>query len=175
MKPYFEFRHKEKRIRSSKKFCLEVKDIANKEFEWILGKFIDDLIKKCNPRYWSRDLQRCIAAIRWMDPVLSEFKQTPYGHGIEIEVQLGKIKELHKWGSVNDAKEVRLSFRHLRSKDETLHTFIHELIHIVQFERGYNMYDPSIENEPLMLEVAEEYLSETTIPKLWRSLILKAK
>jgi len=95
--------------------------------------------------------------------VLSEFKQTQYGYGIEIEVQLGKIKGWGEWGSVGDAKEVKLIFRHLHSKDETLHTFIHEFIHIVRFEEGCNMYDSSIEDERVMLEVAEEHLSETAI------------
>jgi len=171
LKPYFEFDYKGKRAKSSKHLCLQVIDVANEEFEMTLGKFVEDLIEKCAPTRWSKNLQQCVNAIRWMDPVLSEFKQTPHGYGIEIEVQLGKIKDLDKWGSVDDAKEVMLSFRHLRSRDSTLHTFIHELIHIVQFDEGHNMYDPSIENERLMLEVAEEHLSNTKMPELWRSLI----
>ena len=51
----------------------------------------------------------------------------------------------------------------------------HELIHVVQFVEGYDMYDPSTEDESAMLEIAEEHLSETTIPKLWRSSIRTEK
>lgn len=171
LKPYLEFDYKGKNVKSDKHFSLLVKDISNEEFEFTLGKFIHTLIERCNPSSWSRRFQRCVNAIRWMEPVLSEFKETQYRYGIEIEIQLGKIKELRQWGSVGNAKEMKLSFKHLRSRDSTLYAFIHELIHIVQFDEGYNMYDPSVENELMMLEVAENYLSATTIPELWRSLI----
>jgi hypothetical protein len=35
------------------------------------------------------------------------------------------------------------------------------------------MNDPIVEEEQFMLDVAEEYLSDTKIPELWRSLISK--
>lgn len=108
-----------------------------------------------------------------MDPVLSEFKQTTYGYGIEIEIQLGRIRDLKKWGSANEAREIKLSFSRLRSKDTTLHTFIHELLHIVQFAENYNMHASWIEDEQFMLEVAEKHLSNTKLPEMWRSLISK--
>jgi hypothetical protein len=33
LKPYFEFRYKGRRIRSGDKFCPQVKDVVNNEFE----------------------------------------------------------------------------------------------------------------------------------------------
>jgi hypothetical protein len=171
--PYYEIDYKGEKRRSLGHLCLQVKDVINDEFEITLGKFIKDLVEKCKPTLWSKYLQQCINAIRWMDPVLSEFKQTLYGYEIEIEIQLEKIRVLKQWGSVDEAKEVKLSFRHLRSRDSTLKTFIHELIHIVQFSEDYNMSDPIVEDEQFMLEIAEKYLSDTKIPKLWRSLICK--
>jgi len=171
--PYYEFEYEGEKGRSFRHLCLQVKDVMNNEFEITLGKFIRDLIEKCKPTLWSKYLQQCINAIRWMDSALSEFKQTHYGYEIEIEIQLGKIRVLKQWGSVNEAKEIKLSFRRLRSREYTLKTFIHELIHIVQFEEGYNMKDPIVEDEQFMLDVAEQYLSDTKIPELWRSLISK--
>jgi hypothetical protein len=171
--PYYEFEYEGEKRRSFGHLCLQVKDVMNDEFEITLGIFIRDLIEKCKPTLWSKYLQQCINAIRWMDPVLSDFKRTLYGNGIEIEIQLGEIKDLEKWGSVNEAKGIKLSFRRLRSREYTLKTFIHELIHIVQFEEGYNMNDPMVEDEQFMLDVAQKYLSDTTIPELWRSLISK--
>ncbi|MEM3458935.1 MAG: hypothetical protein QXN36_08660 [Candidatus Bathyarchaeia archaeon] len=172
LKPY-EFNYESQMFRTDKYFCLEILEVNNDEFESTLGVFIKDLIEKYNTRSWSRCLQRCINAIRWMDPVLSEFKQTPYGYGLEIEIQLGKIKELKKWGSSYETGEIKLSFKRLRTKELTLITFIHELIHIVQYWEGYNMHDPTIEDEDFMLAVAKEHLSQTTIPDLWASLIHK--
>jgi len=171
--PYYEFEYEGEKRRSFKNLCLKVKDVINEEFEITLGRFIWDLIEKCKPAVWSKYLRQCINAIRWMDSALSEFKQTQYGYGIEIEIQLGKISVLKQWGSANEAKEIKLSFRRLRSREHTLKTFIHELIHIVQFEEGYNMNDPIVEDEQFMLDVAEQYLSDTKIPELWRSLISK--
>jgi len=169
LKPYFEFYYEGKKIRTDEKSALQIKDIKNEEFEYTLGKFIEDLINQRDVRYWKKDFQRCVNVIRWIDPVLSEFKQTPYGLGLQIEIQFGKIKELKKWGSTNDASEVKLSFKHLRSKNDSLYVFIHELIHIMQFFEGLELS----EDEQIMLEQAEEYLHETTLPKLWQRLISK--
>lgn len=76
LKPYFEFYYNRKRNRSNDQFCLQVRDIKNKEFEMTLGMFVDDLISKSKPIDWNSHFQQCIKAIRWMDPVLSEFKKT---------------------------------------------------------------------------------------------------
>lgn len=84
-------------------------------------------------------------------------------------IQFRRVKEIG--GSVDISETVRLNFEHLRSKKTTLHHFIHELIHIVQFAEGYNMYNDSTDDEQLMLEDAETYLFNTKIPELWRSLI----
>ncbi|NHJ32558.1 MAG: hypothetical protein FK732_06830 [Asgard group archaeon] len=166
---YLDFSHDEKKIRSDEHICLQINNVENLEFKFTLGKLIEDLIRYGNSRNWSSDFQRGIDVTRWLDPVLTEFKKTPFGEDIYIELQPGKIGKTGG-GSVNEEKEVRLKLRHLRTQDESLKTFIHELIHIVQLEIGFSIHDSSIEDEQVMTEIANQYLSGTKIPELWNHL-----
>lgn len=54
LKPYVEFNHEGKKVKSHQYLSLQVMDVANEEFEFTLGKFVNDILDKCEPKRWRK-------------------------------------------------------------------------------------------------------------------------
>lgn len=144
---------------------LEVSGIHNDEFEWTIGRELDK-----GPRYTKQDLIRIIEAIRWIDPILSEFKaKCDRNPPDEYFVHLSSVVD----GSCNDAGEITLeigSRQQPGSKGEIEFTFIEELIHHLQFECGGEPYYDVTEDKERMIELAYRCIPNSWIPKIYEEL-----
>jgi len=110
-----------------------------------------------------------VEATRWIDPILTEFKQKSEVHPSET-VLMFVASPVD--GSCNEAGKIILSIgdkNNPGSRDEVEFAFMGELIHLCQFWSSH-WYEYVTENKEQMVEIAHEYISNSWIPKRYAEL-----